>query len=320
MKNTAFNRLRYRLLFLLTFGKTKQHYKKKYKECKKRIVCNSPLFSQAKQAADASNMYFFCQMADHLRLYQKAASLHAETFKGCKNLYAGKDVCLIATGPTLNFFEPVENAVYVGVNKAFRYDKVTLDYLWMQDYAAVAPYIEESLNYRNPDVKRYYGIMPYGLVPDWIIPESVAARHKAKRYYSRVRWPDKGREVLIKKDEFAFDITAEPLTCSGSIVFPAMQFILYTNPKRVYLVGCDSKYTGYFDKTAQTAGDPNFSAVLTGWKLMKGFAKTYYPETEIISVNPVGLKGLFYDVYTESYLNEHPEVDRNIVEILNEGE
>ncbi len=52
---------------------------------------------------------------------------------------------------------------------------------------------------------------------------------------------------------------------------------------------------------------------------MKGFAKTYYPETEIISVNPVGLKGLFHDVYTESYLNEHSEIDRNDVELLREG-
>lgn len=32
------------------------------------------------------------------------------------------------------------------------------------------------------------------------------------------------------------------------------------------------------------------------------FAKQYYPNTEIISVNPVGLKGIFTDLYTEKYL------------------
>ncbi len=31
---------------------------------------------------------------------------------------------------------------------------------------------------------------------------------------------------------------------------------------------------------------------------MKRFAQIHYPETEIISINPVGLKGMFKDIYT----------------------
>lgn len=38
-----------------------------------------------------------------------------------------------------------------------------------------------------------------------------------------------------------------------------------------------------------------------GYARMKMFAKQYYPDTEIFSVNPVGLKGLFKDMYTENY-------------------
>ena len=34
------------------------------------------------------------------------------------------------------------------------------------------------------------------------------------------------------------------------------------------------------------------------YKLMKEFAGLHYPETEIISVNPVGLKGIFKEIYT----------------------
>ena len=37
--------------------------------------------------------------------------------------------------------------------------------------------------------------------------------------------------------------------------------------------------------------------VIKLWLKLKKFAKTYYPDTEIISVNPVGLKGIFKDVY-----------------------
>ena len=39
--------------------------------------------------------------------------------------------------------------------------------------------------------------------------------------------------------------------------------------------------------------------VIDGWKRMKEFAETYYPDTEIISINPVGLKGVFKDEFTE---------------------
>ena len=37
---------------------------------------------------------------------------------------------------------------------------------------------------------------------------------------------------------------------------------------------------------------------------IKEFARQYYPETEIISINPVGLKGLFIDQYTDDFLRD----------------
>ena len=41
----------------------------------------------------------------------------------------------------------------------------------------------------------------------------------------------------------------------------------------------------------------NNKPLLDKWEEIKAFALTYYPETEIISINPVGLKGIFKDVY-----------------------
>ena len=45
--------------------------------------------------------------------------------------------------------------------------------------------------------------------------------------------------------------------------------------------------------------------------------KRYYPSIEVISINPVGLKGVFRDVYTESYVEAHPEIRQAGGEILN---
>ena len=43
---------------------------------------------------------------------------------------------------------------------------------------------------------------------------------------------------------------------------------------------------------------------------------SFYPDTEIISINPIGLKGIFKDVYTEDFLNDNPGIDKNSVEIV----
>lgn len=39
---------------------------------------------------------------------------------------------------------------------------------------------------------------------------------------------------------------------------------------------------------------------------------------KIIGVIPVGLKGVFKDVYTKEYLKDHPEINPDEVEILEE--
>ena len=39
--------------------------------------------------------------------------------------------------------------------------------------------------------------------------------------------------------------------------------------------------------------------VIDKWKELKEFANAFYPDIEIISINPVGLKGIFIDQYQE---------------------
>ena len=75
-----------------------------------------------------------------------------------------------------------------------------------------------------------------------------------------------------------------------------MQFALFTNPKRIYIVGCDCS-SGYFNEETKEI-KPN-KMLVKSWKELKKFVEIYYPETEIISVNPVGLKGLFKDLYQD---------------------
>ena len=275
---------------------------------KKKIVTNITQLVTPTPIQQITNVYE--TPADMFILWhiQRVARLHTETFSRFKNINAGKNVVIICTGPSLNDFNLINDAVYIGVNKAFAYDKVKLDYLFMQDYICSKEYINQSFPYKNKNLVRFYGIEPTGIIEDFVIPESIAIRHNALRYYCHAscsKTPD-------LPDTFAYDLCSEELYSKGSTVFGAVQFALWTNPKRIYLVGCDCSDAGHFDNTKSV----DLKNLIEHWQNLKWFISIYYPETEIISVNPVGLKGLFHDVYTKSYLEKHPEIDAKTVEIL----
>lgn len=244
------------------------------------------------------------------------AFLHQKTFGEFRNKYEGKTVTLIGAGPTVSFFGPIENSVYVGLNRAFLFDKVHFDYLftidkWGLDTGTVN-YMDDFINY---DSLKFVGDQNGN--SNYQIPQSLGnGRSDVRRY--------KTTSGGYLPNKFALDIDTEALANSVSVALQAMQFILFTNPKRVYIVGIDC--TGASNQHFKGSGQDGTTRGQSpqkldeihkkDWHRLKDFVSTYYPETEIISVNPVGLKGLFHDVYTESYLNDHPEINRNDIEIL----
>lgn len=308
----------YRRLFGIPYwsSKTKNGKKKKY--------CLGIRYSNKKQGFSPLEQGFFSSISrqsldtlnyiktqnssftDNFHQAIEEAKLHNATFSKYKSIHAGQDIVLTATGPTINFYTPLPNAVHIGVNKAMMLKQIRLDYLFMQDYFAITDYIEQAANI---DCKKFYGIIPPPAAPTLIIPESIAQRHKAERYYV---------EVMIGRTLdglLPHDISAHPFKDWGSVILPAAQFALYTNPRRIYLAGCDTSNSGYFDNS-----EPKFplgvDSVIYGWNKVKEMAAFLYPETEIISINPVGLKGMFKDVYTKEYLSAHPEINPDEVEIL----
>ena len=91
-------------------------------------------------------------------------------------------------------------------------------------------------------------------------------------------------------------------------------FILHFIPtrKEIYFVGLDTSSGHFFDKS----GSYEVNSMMEGYHLLENFAQLYYSDVDVISVNPVGLKGLFTDVYTKSYVDEHPELLKETVKII----
>lgn len=259
----------------------------------------APLPPAAKKSVPGTNELIRQQFDDLKtfmnRLIEKKLStmvMHQNTFLPFKNIHRGQDIVILASGPTLKYFKPLKNCVYIGVNKSFAARKAPVDYLFIQDFSGATPgYINKV---KSLDCVKFYGLTCEDTFPERTIPEDV--RLDAGAYPYRADWEN----IPNFQTEFAYDLSTQSLGCGGTVVFPALQFALWTNPRRIYLVGADTSCAGYFDGRGKNFLVPN--RLLPLYRKFKAFARQYYPCTEIISVNPVGLKGIFKDIYTDEYL------------------
>lgn len=221
-----------------------------------------------------------------------ASMLNQKTFSKYKNKYQGKSVVLVGCGPTLNKFKLIKDAIYVGTNRAFLYKDIQFNYLFTIDKVGIENYYEEFCNYAPETCTKFIGDQNLGI--KWQIPESIVARSRAKRYKTCVG---------ISNSRFVVDIDSAPIGNFSSVTLQAIQFILFTNPSKIYLVGidCTSGTNGHFIGDTNNCKHRNENLInidrkqISDWKKLKEFVKLYYPETEIISINPVGLEGIFKD-------------------------
>lgn len=225
------------------------------------------------------------------------AKLHAETFKGFKGAFKGRNVVILGAGPSLKQFKPIPEAIYIGLNRACSFKGVDLDYFFAIDNLGICKYYD--------DVAASQGIKfigDQGVGKDGQIPETIIAKLGANVR----RYRTDGGHLDCEDSVFATDLETMPLGNFHSVAMQAFQFALYGEPDKIFLVGIDCSANGHFDNS-----DPQKELVgrhapkqkvwadgaKRDWFLAKEFAATYYPKIEVISINPVGLAGLFEDIH-----------------------
>ena len=322
--------------------KIKWHYKKPPKEILRKIfgvwkegshkVVNILGFklkfryytSPAAPAVTAPNGRFDARrdgriVATLVQKHMATLLLHQKNFAHYKNFYNGKDVVVCGAGPSLQYYSPLPDCIHVAANRAFLYDKVKFNYIFTQDWVGIEHIQDELANYKGDNCIKFFGTQNGN---ETEIPEAFAIKCNALRFNTDGEYFPNGK--------FAVDISTNPFGNFHTIVLTALQFILYTNPRRIYIVGCDSVPSGHFnsqgeddnEKERQIALQKRFhEGMYNDWLKFKKFTQVYYPETEIISVNPIKLKGLFKDVYTQEFIDanrDNLDFDISNVEILDE--
>lgn len=248
------------------------------------------------------------------------AKEHSKIFPQFKNKHLNKEGVLIATGPTLLHYNPLKSKIHIAVNNAYK--KIVPDYWFAIDGQNIYQNYEEL---KATNFVKFYG---------QCIIQSPFHQYRSIDETTYFHIPDSAVENSNNGYKFYFDhpslrinrdIESQPLPDLGSCVFSAIYFAIYTGIKKLYIVGCDSKNNGYFNGAIQKieweTGEVQRN-LLRGWRLMKEYIEIFHPDVEIISVNPVGLKGMFRDVYTQSYLNANPEIKEELgsfIEILDEN-
>ncbi len=238
------------------------------------------------------------------------AKLHSRTFPQFKNIHKNSSIAIFGGGPTMEYYQKELSCINIALNHLIFKEDIDFSYLFNWDYQGT---IEKAPDYyekiKTYNCKKFFGrfqcgdFLEYPDLPDdqekGIYHFYSSARHHLPAYNYG--------EILH------YDIETHPLTDFMSVSFAAIQFALYTHPQKIYLIGLDTTQTGHY------LGYNNLyhiGKMLTGYKKLKKFVGIYYPDIEIISVNPVGLKGLFKDVYTQSYVDAHPELKNENIEIL----
>lgn len=239
-------------------------------------------------------------IVDRVERLLAVSNLHQKTFAGFKGCYSGRDVVMIGAGPSVKDFKPIPDCIYVGLNSACKLKTVKFDYLFSIDKMGIDKIYSD---FASVDCIKFIGDQNKGA--KYQIPESeIFKMGDVRRYMTDINIHGDSRCALY--------LESQPLGNYNSVSLQAMQFILYTNPRRIYLVGIDCSALGRFDKSQDSVDIlkkrmkdrdeslEEWARITTqAWNDLKEFASIYYPETEIISVNPVGLKGLFKDLYQE---------------------
>ena len=230
---------------------------------------------------------------------QKAAITHQKTFGPFKDYCKGKSVVVCGAGPSLNNYKPIKDAFHIAVNRAFLFDKVHFDFIFSQDFDGIRMVQNELVKYQN-SVKLLGQICQR----DKEIPESLARECNALRFYLN--------DYLIggyQNCHFVKDIDMEPISGFPVVGMSVMQFVLYMNPTDIYLVGMDTS-GGHFANPSQSQNDiakenanldvywkNEYDLQIKKWKELISFRDCFYPDIKIHSINPVGLKGIFDDIF-----------------------
>jgi hypothetical protein len=208
------------------------------------------------------------------------------------NVHLGKAAVLFLSGPTLaQYVEPEPDLVTVGVNTVI-FHRPELDYLFLQDAGSPAhcnSYVSRKADYDSfkPRIAKFFGTTLCPMLRG--VPGTTPYQYTHGPIIDIGNARIEDPKVLA---DFSDNLGSKPPAANGSVAFPAIQFLLWTGVKRIYIVGADitdGRRIGE-EKATQDYVRQNH---LQRWQEFERWVGVAYPDVEITPLNPIGLAGMF---------------------------
>jgi hypothetical protein len=227
-----------------------------------------------------------------------------KTFEDLKDLHFGCEGVLLGSGPSLAISaERVKKLQELGVlvygnnHSMFCEEKIGLSI----DYHVIG---DKMMFHYEPIFKNYLKYNPN--------KQKLLALNNEQFYFSLPKMykisKSEFEETFVKvpcdKTTVKFKINGEENTGWSPMNLTSLestiQIMLYCGIKKIYLAGVDCSPDGNMFYTYGNKGskDPrnSYLHMKKVWIGIKPYLKKFWPDVEVFSINPVGLKGLFKDL------------------------
>lgn len=241
-------------------------------------------------------------------------------FHDLKTLVEGRDIVICGSGPSLkkiNADALGDNVVYFALNNAFLYDKLPFSVMFSVDKTAIE--MSKDKIEKATDLIKIFGKAM--LSPERILDESYFSMENVIPF-------DVADAIENSSFEgnFVIDIKENAIRYFQSVATVAVQIALWLHPRRLYLVGLDFSTVGHYNDEIYTNNiaqqHKNWVTehwqtdyVRNFWQKVRDFASHYYQDVKIVSINPVSLKGIFEDIYTDSLIGLE-DIQGNITAVI----
>ena len=215
-----------------------------------------------------------------------------------KDLHKGETCYIFGSGPSFNQFKLQEEGVFIGCNHIIKnlYIKNNLKYYFFgHGYTEYTTDNSPFGNHKQDVDTTGNHVEKFCMVSrdnDFDVHKFTSESIKQLENINALPC-DININTLYK------DLEHHPFL-NHSIVFPATQFALYAGFKKIYLVGCDC--TGYFGTNGYLSNIQYGTLdrdLISWWEKLYQHKNNNYPTAQLISINPVGLKGVMdFDIYS----------------------
>lgn len=211
-----------------------------------------------------------------------------------KNKHKNEVAYIFGSGPSIKNFKKKEDGIFIGGNNILFHDNIRNNLTY---YFTVHGFKESSWR------KVYKEGNPYDLNK---LDKKIKVFCVVSRSNQLIDINKEDLKIMEEKDYQPIDIyngignhtpniESEPLM-NSNVCITMTQFALYCGFKKIYLVGCDCTYCttnirNYFWSGLKTK--KLLRKRVNHWNSLKNFKEKYYKDTNIININPIGLKGFF---------------------------